>query len=323
MSGLSLVSNSPPVKDPFLKHYLDGNFEVLEIDDSENHDMCSKSQQSIAVEILHSMGDAGPEFGPQAKLADGHTLEEHKTAWAAYWRSYFRNAALHGINIEIASQIYAKYLFKGLFCMHDLTMDGGLQTLISDFLQIYYADVATEFVSPPGECQATRGGSKSRVYGKAAYSFSNNDVVPAQMSWYLGWLGDSCNSTYDDNIAANVFVQEATTCWVSAERSRDQTLPSITLTPNPRPLLAASRRDSAPLHSCRTSRRAKPRASCGKAFAKAGRAITSRRGTVEAVPCAGATGLSMAASRLASATFSTTPIRALMGFSTGSFGRAT
>eukprot|EP00664_Eupelagonemidae_sp_cell27_P007209 gene7209-4593_t len=89
---------------PFLDRYKDNTFEI---DGSENHDMAKKVQQSLAVEVLATL--PGPEFGPDAKLSDNSTIGQHRAAWMTYWRSYLRLMALHGINIEIASQIYAKY----------------------------------------------------------------------------------------------------------------------------------------------------------------------------------------------------------------------
>lgn len=206
---------------PFLRQYENGS-DVLEMDDSENHDINKKSQQSVAIEILASL--PGPHFGPDVVLADGFKVSQHREAWAAYWRSYFRMQALHGINVETGSSVYAKCFLDGLTCLHDLTMDGGLQMLVSDYLQLYFADAATEFIFQPS-CEGFRGGAKART--KADHRLFDPVVGDhiygvAHMGWQLGWFANSsditkCDSLYSNdtsqNVLQNPWYPESTSCF--------------------------------------------------------------------------------------------------------------
>eukprot|EP00039_Didymoeca_costata_P006880 m.94247 g.94247 ORF g.94247 m.94247 type:complete len:806 (-) comp13435_c0_seq1:231-2648(-) len=219
--GLALVNmvNTPTWGSyyPFLERFMN---DPLELDNSENHDMNKKSQQSLAIEVLASL--PGPEFGPDLKLADGYTVSQHLEGWRSYWRSYFRLIALHGINIETGSQVYSKCFLEGLTCLHDLTMDGGLQNLISDYLQVYYADAATEFLVH-SDCSGARGGAKARI--KADYrlfddSPSDHGYGISHIGWLLGWFSNlrnesTCNDYFFNDTTSSVitFVHEAATCF--------------------------------------------------------------------------------------------------------------
>jgi hypothetical protein len=199
---------------PFLRRYQDN---VVSMEDSENHDMNKKSQQSLAVEVLASL----PEFGPQYRLADGFTLAQHLDGWRAYWRSYFRNQALHGINVEVSSPVYNKIYLKSLTCLHDLTMDGGLQTLISDYLQVFYADVATEFLFTPS-CSGIRGGAKAREradHRTFADLATDHTFGLSHMAWLLGWFGSgdesqACDDSFvNDTQAVQTWFHESASCF--------------------------------------------------------------------------------------------------------------
>ena len=144
--------------------------DAMEIDDSENLDLANKMPVSLALEIIAKL--PGPEFGPALKLPDGHTVGEHCAAWTRYWTSYYTSRALFGINVETSSTSYSKYFMEELACMHDLTSSASLKSLVSDYMQVYFADAATEFISTLG----TRGGAKSRTYHDH-YSMSDSDPL--------------------------------------------------------------------------------------------------------------------------------------------------
>ena len=97
---------------------------------------------SLALELIAQL--PAPEFGPQLRLPDGHTVAEHCEAWARYWRTFFRTRALYGIQVETSSTSYAKYFMEELACMHDITLSESLRSLVSDYMQVYFADAATE-----------------------------------------------------------------------------------------------------------------------------------------------------------------------------------
>jgi hypothetical protein len=186
--------------------------DAIEIDDSESLDLANKVPVSLALEAVESL--PGPRFGPGAVLPDGHTVAEHCAAWSRYWKTYFRSRALFGVNVEVASTIYSKYFMEELACMHDLTQDAQLRALVADYMQLYFADAATEFLltanaTVSGQA-ATRGGAKARVYHDH-YFFDDSDPIE-QAGWLFGWMGDSF-SRFANNTFGWYYIHIAATDW--------------------------------------------------------------------------------------------------------------
>ena len=180
--------------------------DAMEIDDSENLDLANKMPVSLALEIIESL--PGPEFGPDLRLPDGHSVAEHRAAWSRYWSAYFSSRALYGINVETSSTSYSKYFMEELACMHDLTLSSSLRALVSDYMQVYFADAATEYISALG----VRGGAKSRVYHDY-YSLNDNDPL-GEVGWLLGWIGNSSSSSSFANATYGYYyVHLAATSW--------------------------------------------------------------------------------------------------------------
>eukprot|EP01050_Picozoa_sp_SAG11_P006421 SAG11_NODE_496_length_8931_cov_2.956015_8_plen_900_part_00 len=179
--------------------------DTIEIDDSENLDLANKIPVSLALELIAEL--PAPEFGPQLRLPDGHTVAEHCEAWACYWRTFFRTRALYGINVETSSTSYSKYFIEELACMHDLTLSQSLRALISDYMQVYFADAATEYISS----LAVRGGAKSRCYHDY-YSLNDGDPL-GEVGWLLGWTGNATSPAYASDSYGNYYIHLAATSW--------------------------------------------------------------------------------------------------------------
>lgn len=160
---------------------------------------------SLALELIAHL--PAPEFGPQLRLPDGHTVAEHCEAWARYWRTFFRTRALYGIQVETSSTSYAKYFMEELACMHDITLSESLRSLVSDYMQVYFADAATEYISS----LAVRGGAKSRCYHDY-YSLNDGDPL-AEVGWLLGWTGNATSYQYATNTFGNYYIHMAATSW--------------------------------------------------------------------------------------------------------------
>jgi hypothetical protein len=135
----------------------EANGSVWEFHDSENHDATRKSAYLLASQALMK---AGSPYGPDARLDDGHDLKTHYHAWVDYWSEYFRERALEGINCEIASPTYAKYTLAAYYGIRDFVSDESLKQRATDFLTLYWADVAQDYLPSVG----VRGGAGTRVY---------------------------------------------------------------------------------------------------------------------------------------------------------------
>ena len=110
---------------------------------SENHNAGWVSSNLLAATVLRK---AAAPYGPQAKLGDGHTVEEHYQAWVAYWKEYFRQRAREGINCEIAHpSSYGMATLRAYYDVTELGESPKLKKIGTDFLNLYWAHVACEF----------------------------------------------------------------------------------------------------------------------------------------------------------------------------------
>ena len=126
------------------------------IQESENIDARFKSTFLLAALAL----EADISYGPNVILDDGYTIKTHRKAWQYYWCEYFRQRAREGINVEIASPQYAKYNFACYYNIMDLCSWQELSYLAEDFITLYWADTASDFLPSTG----IRGGSETRCY---------------------------------------------------------------------------------------------------------------------------------------------------------------
>ena len=127
---------------------------------SENHDALQKSAYLLASRALM---EAGYPYGPDTLLADGEDLETHYLTWLDYWYEYFKERALEGISNEVASPTYEKYTLSAYYGVRDFAGDTALESRATDFLALYWADVAQDFL--PGA--NVRGGAATRAYKNA------------------------------------------------------------------------------------------------------------------------------------------------------------
>lgn len=123
---------------------------------SENHQAEWTATNIAALAILRQ---AGAPYGPQAKLGDGYTVEEHYNGWVDYWTRYFRSRAREGLDCEVAHpSSYGKATLRAYYSVRD-SSPPPLKQLASDFLDLYWANVAAEFEPRTGirsACAATR-----------------------------------------------------------------------------------------------------------------------------------------------------------------------
>jgi hypothetical protein len=152
--------------------------DLWRIEHSENIDAIQKASHLLALEALA----AAPAWGPDRPLDDGHSIAEHAAAWRDWWMGYFRERAREGINLEVASPTYAKYTLSAYFNVLDFASDPALRARAADFLTLYFADVAQDFLAPAG----IRGLASTRVYKDKALTRSRNESL-RQWLWVYGW----------------------------------------------------------------------------------------------------------------------------------------
>lgn len=149
------------------------------------------------IEVTHLLSaqalmHAGPPYGPDRILADGHTLGEHYRAWVRYWIERFRQLAREGIHMEVNSPRYLSATISAYYALRDLGGDenDGLRQQADRLLTLHWADEANDF------CRGAtiRGGAGIRMYQT---SYLTNGAHSMLRQWYYlyGW------HDYDTGIA--------------------------------------------------------------------------------------------------------------------------
>ncbi len=153
------------------------------IEMSENHDAIQKATFLLATRALML---APAPYGEGLFLGDGHDVATHHQSWVSFWMRYFADRAREGIGCEIASPTYAKHTLASYLGVRDFSGDPDLAARSEDFLQLYWSDVAQDFLPAVG----VRGGAETRTYKDANLKLgSRQSTRPA--AYLYGWHDDS------------------------------------------------------------------------------------------------------------------------------------
>ncbi len=154
---------------------------VWMIYDSENHDAMTKGSHLMCLLALKN----SPRYGPTAVLGDGGTVAEHLGAWTAFYLRYFRARAQEGINVEIACQQYARYTVGAYYNIMDFADSADLRALARTFIDLYWADTASDWLS-----SGVRGGAQTRCYREGSYLRTGTSYAFHGPLWAQGWHGN-------------------------------------------------------------------------------------------------------------------------------------
>ena len=160
---------------------------------SENHDAIQKGLFLLASRALK---EAPAPYGPGLEFADGRSVAEHHAAWVAFWLRYFADRAREGVGCEIASPIYAKHTLASYLGVRDFSGDAALTRRSEDFLQLYWSDVAQDFLPGVG----IRAGARTRVY-KDAYLKLGTRQSTREASYLYGWHDEAPGSIHPLTLA--------------------------------------------------------------------------------------------------------------------------
>lgn len=154
--------------------------------DSENLDIMHRSTCLLAAQALKDHPDyAGDE------LHDGYTLTNHYTAWTANLKEMIRQRAMRGISVEVASPTYAKYTLHAFNNLADFAGSSILRSLATDFVTLYWADTAQDFVHATG----IRGGAQTRAYKDKYLTRGAYDGL-RNAAWMFGWHDNAPGGTH-------------------------------------------------------------------------------------------------------------------------------
>jgi methionine-rich copper-binding protein CopC len=161
---------------------------VWKIHDSENHDAMQKGSHLMCLLALKS----STRYGPDRVLSDGGTVADHLAAWTGFYLRYFKSRAMEGINVEIACQQYAKYTVGAYYNIMDFSDSPELRTLAETFMDLYWADTASDWVS-----SGVRGGGQTRCYREGNYLKTGTSYSFYGLLYGYGWHdGSSSVRTY-------------------------------------------------------------------------------------------------------------------------------
>jgi hypothetical protein len=126
---------------------------VWSIHGSENHEMMHYSNALLVLQALKG----SPTYEGR-KLPDGRSVEEHYTAWNAYYKEYCVSRAKHGLLVEVFSMYGPSYTLPEIMNMRDFSEDKILRDRMAKLLHLIWADWAV------GQVIGIRGGGRTRLY---------------------------------------------------------------------------------------------------------------------------------------------------------------
>jgi hypothetical protein len=154
----------------------DATGSIWNVSGSENHDLMRKTSYLLFSQIL-STGGRGKDL-----LADGHSVDEHHSAWTEWAKRYLQSRAREGISCEIASPTYDLYSVQGIANLRDLSDSPVVRRLADAFLTLFWADYAQDFLHATG----VRGGAMTRMYKDASLTQGTRENLIATTYMY-GW----------------------------------------------------------------------------------------------------------------------------------------
>jgi hypothetical protein len=158
------------------------------IHDSENHDAMQKGSHLMCLLALKN----SPSYGPDRVLGDGGTIADHLSAWTNFYLRYFKARAMEGINVEIACPQYARYTVGIYYNIMDFSDSPELRALAKQFIDLYWADTVSDWVS-----SGVRGGAQTRVYREGNYLKTGTTYAFYGVLWGYQWRdGTGGVSTY-------------------------------------------------------------------------------------------------------------------------------
>jgi len=149
---------------------------VWYITGSENHDSRQRTSNILALQVLMTPGEP---HGSSDTLHDGYTVAEHYDAWVKWYIEFFRQRARAGLNCEIAHpSSYGAGTIGDYYTVEDCTGVPELKQAASNFLTLFWADVAVEF--------EPRTGIRAGVASTRTYRFDVNQT--GRVYWPRGLL---------------------------------------------------------------------------------------------------------------------------------------
>ncbi len=114
------------------------------------------------------------------KCEGGGSPKAHFDAWTRYFKEYFRQRSMKGLNVEIASKGYNSHTLQMWLNVFDFAEDDTLRNRAQYYLDLYWATWAEEQI----EC--VRGGAKTRIYQGPASRTGAGDSIGSMAKLYLG-----------------------------------------------------------------------------------------------------------------------------------------
>ena len=153
------------------------------INGSENHDIVKEASVFMAVQALAK--SMNPVYPSSRLLHDGKSLNDHYSVWTSFYKLYFKERAMRGLLLEIASPTYSRYTLPYVYLIADFAYSSILKDQARKFLDLYWSDVAQDYIPEIG----VRGGAQTRAYKDKILTYG--DWEGCQPFYYLfNWFGN-------------------------------------------------------------------------------------------------------------------------------------
>jgi hypothetical protein len=151
------------------------NAGVWQIVGSENHNLVRKSiAYLISQKLMENPANQA------MVLDDGFTLATHYNTYRTFFKTYFKEHARQGLNVEINSNTYVKYTLACYLNIYDLTTDSFVKRQAKNFLDLYTAENAVTYLKNAKDV----GGSATRQYkGTGIQSGKGKTSYNAALGW--------------------------------------------------------------------------------------------------------------------------------------------
>ena len=152
------------------------------LNSSDNHNIIRKSLYMLVSQIFKNNSE-----WKNYVYDDGHSPLEHYNAWNSFFKEFFKQRAIKGVQVEFGSPTYAGVYLQSVFNIYNYCEDKQQQNLAGKYLDLYYTDAAVESLN------GVRGGAKTRVY-KDSSSYDPYQDHLQDSVWLLTGIPDTARN---------------------------------------------------------------------------------------------------------------------------------
>lgn len=171
------------------------------LNSSENHDLSHKAACLFSSMVFRKLDDYKDRIYPDAGLGFSHehtspisekgvktmmgsyNSEDHYQAWIAFFHEYINERVKKGFFLERSACGYMKWTISDFLGIYNFIDDAGIRKKSKEFLDLIWADWATEVIA------GVRGGVKTRHHHTAGEDGNASMTIMAE--YLMGGMGEA------------------------------------------------------------------------------------------------------------------------------------